>query len=135
MVPFPHRHAGAAVTAAPVDFQTFHPVTTERPTFPHPDFAADRIAMARADLREAELLDLRTADSADLIQMVERLRGALSDMIRLCGTAPRRQRDELDWAERVDLALAQHLDLGLIVSRLCGSLALMIFFCSTARDC
>jgi hypothetical protein len=128
-LPFPQR--GSAALASPVGFQPFSPVTTERPTFPRPDFAVERIAMARADLREAERTDLHSADDGDLIHLVERLRGALADMIRLSGCAPRKQLDELDWSESVDLVQASHAQLGELVNRLCGSLAVMIFVCST----
>lgn len=42
-----------------------------------------RILEAQHDLQQAETLDLATADPAQLVLTVERLRGSLADMIRV----------------------------------------------------
>jgi hypothetical protein len=42
-----------------------------------------RIAMAQSDLDHARQADLAAASKADLIRLVERLRGSLYDMLRL----------------------------------------------------
>ena len=48
-----------------------------------------RIAMAKADLQAAEAADLGNATNAELVLLLERIRGSLADMIRIASGTDR----------------------------------------------
>lgn len=56
---------------------------SDHPTDWHDSPLTRRILEAQRDLAQAENLDLATADPAQLVLTVERLRGSLADMIRI----------------------------------------------------
>ncbi|GAA0705653.1 hypothetical protein GCM10010193_70960 [Kitasatospora atroaurantiaca] len=95
-------------------------MANERPIL-LPDLARERIELARVDLSDAVMTNLIRASNADLVLMVERLRGSLADMIRLQAMAPAAQA-VLDSAEDADLAVAQRAELVLMVEGLRGAL-------------
>ncbi|MFC8447702.1 hypothetical protein [Kitasatospora sp. NPDC057223] len=51
---------------------------------PHADSAETRVRLAEADVQAIDKTNLATASNADLIGLLIRARGSLSDLIRLC---------------------------------------------------
>jgi hypothetical protein len=95
----------------------------------HAELLLARIALAEADLKQAETADLATASNADLVVLVERLRGTVADLVRLLSDNPelaariRTARLDLDIAENTDLAIATNPELIALVERLRSTLA------------
>lgn len=56
---------------------------SDQPSDWHDSPLGRRILEAQRDLQQAENIDLATADPAQLVLTVERLRGSLADMIRI----------------------------------------------------
>jgi hypothetical protein len=50
---------------------------------PRPELIALRVTIAEQDLREADTVNLASATPSELISLVEKLSGALSDMVSL----------------------------------------------------
>ncbi|OKI16655.1 hypothetical protein [Streptomyces sp. CB03911] len=56
---------------------------------PHPDSAEARIHLAEADVQAIDETNFATANPADLIGLIVRVRGSLTDLIRLHRESPR----------------------------------------------
>lgn len=114
--------AARAVIALPTA-AVGHPALPEAPAGPPPAAAASaRLELARAELSAARSATLGTPTAAELILLVEQLRGALSDALRL-RRSPVHQWAELQAAEEVNLAVLSAGELRDLVTQLCESLA------------
>lgn len=98
--------------------------------------AADqiRIEAAETDLKTAKLADLHNASNAERVFLVERLRGSLDTLLRICGDSGlEAARADLAEAEEADLGQATGPQLIELVERLCRSLDTALRACVDLR--
>lgn len=92
---------------------------------PLPTLAEDRINFAQADLDAINSTELIAVSNAEMVLLIERLRGSLNDTIRLRGGAPRQQA-VLTRAEESNLAVMRHIDLTRVAVQLRNALSELI---------
>ncbi len=113
--------ATAAVLAFPA--QTHAPKADEpRPAVHYIGAAAIRIDLARADVHRAQPDRLYTASAADLVQIVEALRGSLHDILQMT-MAPSSEWTVLERAEDANLATLRPASLIRLASDLSADLS------------